>query len=57
MKRRSIYSPLGIRVVGVVMLAQGVATLVLGHRAPRWHMAFVRWGAKRRGQQRLRLVK
>lgn len=53
-ERRSIYSPLGQRVLGLVLIAQGLATLALGARAPRWQMAFVRWGAKRNGKRQLR---
>ncbi len=44
--RRSIYSPFGIRVLGFVIIAQGIATMIYGHRAPRWHMAFVPVGRK-----------
>lgn len=52
-RSRSIYSPLGQRVLGLVLIAQGVATLVLGARAPRWQMSFVRWGARRNGLRKL----
>lgn len=49
---RSIYSPFGVRIYGLVKIAEGIAIVLFGKRAPGWTLHFAFWSSKESAKRR-----
>lgn len=53
-KRQSVFNPFEQRVFGLVKIAEGIVTVIVGtKRAPSWELDMARWGARRAGRRAL----
>lgn len=50
-RQRSVFGPFEQRVYGLIQVAQGVVTMVVGKYGPSWTLKYAMWGATRRNRK------